>query len=311
MLPKNLTDIVRKKQELLLRQEQLLGTRLASYQNDILTSLISQLYSQMDIVGGVIQDTTNNYRVMAQINRVFAEVENTHATKIGNLVGSTTAQVERLNQTYFKLILPARQITKLEKVAELAGKKMASRLGYVENRLIRGGFLDGVLSTTDLATQANDIITKSVTGGIRMKDMVSQLTELIGGTGEHGFLERKFDRLAHDVFMQHDAAYSNNIANQFELNYFIYQGGLVDESRDFCREHNNRVYHRKDAKSWANWTPSKAVNIDSNDMKQKDPYKVPSYLDYIGYQPLIDRGGYNCRHSISWISDELAKNMMR
>jgi hypothetical protein len=36
---------------------------------------------------------------------------------------------------------------------------------------------------------------------------------------------------------------------------------------------------------------------------------VPSYLGYAGYQPLIDFGGYRCRHGIGWISDELAQDL--
>jgi len=29
-------------------------------------------------------------------------------------------------------------------------------------------------------------------------------------------------------------------------------------------------------------------------------------MAYPGYDPLVDRGGYNCRHQLSFISDELA-----
>jgi hypothetical protein len=90
------------------------------------------------------------------------------------------------------------------------------------------------------------------------------------------------------------------------MRYFIYQGGLINDSRDFCAAHNNKVWYYKEAFYWGEWTPSKGEYPSGYEIKQIDIYKVPSYLNYPDYDPLIDRGGYNCRHSLGWISEDMA-----
>jgi hypothetical protein len=42
------------------------------------------------------------------------------------------------------------------------------------------------------------------------------------------------------------------------------------------------------------------------EVKVKMVSEVPSYMNYPGYDPLVDRGGYNCRHQLGYISEELA-----
>ena len=56
---------------------------------------------------------------------------------------------------------------------------------------------------------------------------------------------------------QYDAAYNSKLADEFDMNYFVYQGGLIDDSRDFCAAHNNKVWTREEAGGCGvNWTPS-------------------------------------------------------
>jgi hypothetical protein len=107
------------------------------------------------------------------------------------------------------------------------------------------------------------------------------------------------------LYQLYDAAYNSTLAQEFDMNYFIYQGGLIKDSRDFCAAHNNKVFSREEAADWVNWVPSMGDYPAGYEIKQKDT-SHPSYMDYPGYTPLVDRGGYNCRHMLGWISDELA-----
>jgi hypothetical protein len=307
MIPRDYKELIQRKIAYMDRQGLLLSKEVASYQSRILSELIKTLYADMDVVGGVIQNTTKNYRIMGEVDRVMREVEAMNAGAIGKSMGRTFTGIEKVTNTGFSLVLGSEAAEKIGKVGALAAQKMRLRVGYVQDRLVRGGFLDSVLGVEDITAQANNLITKSVAAQVKMKDMVVDLQKLILGDGTEGLMERKFNRLAFDVFQQYDAAYNKQIADDFEMKYFIYQGGLVEDSRDFCIEHNDRVWSVDEAKEWGTWTPAKALFLD--EVKQKDPYKIPSYLDYPGYQPLIDRGGYNCRHVIAYISDELAYKM--
>jgi hypothetical protein len=112
-----------------------------------------------------------------------------------------------------------------------------------------------------------------------------------------------------NIHLQYDRAYNKFLAEESGMKYFVYQGNLLTgmNSRDFCREHYDIVFHIDEAKDWAKWTPSKAVNI--TEFNQKDLDAIPTYLDFPGYDPIIDMGGWNCRHIPSFIPDYHAKEL--
>ena len=92
------------------------------------------------------------------------------------------------------------------------------------------------------------------------------------------------------------------------LNYW--KSGL-EEGRDFCVCHNGKVFSIEETEEWKDWIPDQCDYPDSHPMQSKEgtkypPNVVPGYLQVPGYDPLVDRGGYNCRHIIGWIADELA-----
>jgi len=72
-------------------------------------------------------------------------------------------------------------------------------------------------------------------------------------------------------------------ADELKLKYFVYAGSIMEKTRDFCAERNNRVFHVNDVSSFPN-------NLS---------YFPPNYNFF------IDRGGYNCRHKIRYISNQL------
>jgi hypothetical protein len=151
---------------------------------------------------------------------------------------------------------------------------------------------------------------KAVTSNMNLKDYTKALKEMIVGSEEYkGGLERQFARYAYDLYQQYDAAYNLTLGNELDFNYFIYQGGLIEDSRDFCAAHNNKVWNREEALKWPQWTPADGEYPAGYEVKQKDIYAVPSYLAYPGYDPIIDRGGYNCRHALGWISEDIAFDM--
>lgn len=112
--------------------------------------------------------------------------------------------------------------------------------------------------------------------------------------------------LVNNLYKHYDRSYNKYLALEFGMKYFMYQGGLIRDSRDFCACHNNKVWSVDEAQEWKTWTPSKGKYPEGYKIQQKDINAVPSYLSYLGYDPLVDAGGYNCRHIIGFISDELA-----
>jgi hypothetical protein len=80
----------------------------------------------------------------------------------------------------------------------------------------------------------------------------------------------------------------NESRKKLGLRFAIYQGGLRDDSRQFCIERNGKCYSESEIQKWEK-------------------------LDFQGksenYNPFYDCGGANCIHRLDWISDELAKRL--
>jgi hypothetical protein len=139
------------------------------------------------------------------------------------------------------------------------------------------------------------------------KEFIGVIKDNINGTDEKkGLLDRQFQRFVYDTYQQYDASYNKKMAEEFGMKYFVYQGGIVKDSRDFCVCHNDKVFSIEESELWKTWTPSDCSEYPDGWPKAKDLSVHPSYMDYPGYDPLVDRGGYSCRHGLAFVPDELA-----
>jgi hypothetical protein len=117
-------------------------------------------------------------------------------------------------------------------------------------------------------------------------DLVELRNLLKSKVVDNDLASKYFARWTHDIYFQYQRAGANELRKDIGLKFGIYQGGLIESSRDFCEERNGEVFHIDEIMEWENL-----------DFKGKPES---------GYNPIIDLGGYNCRHRIDWISDELA-----
>lgn len=125
--------------------------------------------------------------------------------------------------------------------------------------------------------------------GLSFSQVRDGVEEFVKGSGQKLGVVDNFNLVQNriqDTFAEYDRRLNNEYANRLNLNYFIYQGGEIKTTRDFCEERNGNVYTREEGNSWNSlqWEGKKG-NI------------------------FIDAGGYNCRHYLDWISYELAKQL--
>lgn len=278
----------------------------------LVSKITEEIIPQLDISGGKILNTLKNYRLLASLDKVYNDFQKGQRIPFVEEIRGSTGKLVAMNQEYFKVMLGVEIPEIFERVSQEAAKKMSLRLGLEGKKIITGGYFETLIKNEALLLEIKQMTAQAVTGQFRMRDYVRTLNTLIMGEEKKpGGMERQFNRYAHDLYMQYDSAYSTSLADATGMNYFIYQGGLVNDSRDFCVAHNNKIFKREEADKWRTWTPSQGTYPEGYKVKQKDQSAVPSYLDYPGYDPLIDRGGYNCRHYVGWISDSIAQKMMK
>ncbi|OFY62136.1 MAG: hypothetical protein A2V64_10965 [Bacteroidetes bacterium RBG_13_43_22] len=185
---------------------------------------------------------------------------------------------------------------------------MKDRIEIDTHFFFHSDLLNPILENSNTLVELRGIITKSVISAkIGMSDCIKEVKGVISGSNLY---KRDMDwdikDLVNSFYSINDAVYNRLLGAGFNFRYFIYQGGIIDDSRDFCVAHNDMVWSVEEAEDWAIWTPGKGLYPDGYQIKQKDISAIPSYLGYPGYIPLIDRGGFNCCHFIGWIPDDLA-----
>lgn len=305
-VPKRIKDLLDRKQELINRNTDRLNASIVKLQSKLMDGILDDVISELDVMDGVIQDTSNNYRLISALDKVFNAFSLEQAKTLLPELSSSIGAISELNNKYFYAIGSENVLKRLETVAEKTKELTELRFGLKGEKFVRGGVLED-LFTQFGGTEVKQIMSKAVSGGMGKREFIKQMRDFVTGTQEKpGISERKWKQFAFDVYQQYDASYNKKVAEEFGLRYFVYQGGLVEDSRDFCAAHNNKVWTTEEAEEWKVWTPAKGDYPAGYKVKAKNMNERPSYMDYPGYDPLVDRGGYNCRHSIGYISEELA-----
>jgi len=311
-LPKRISELLNKKEQFLLSSETSLNKTLRKMQDMLVSKVTAEIIPQLDMANGKIRNTLKNYRLLAALDKVYSDFQKGQRIPFVKEVGGSVAGITQANVTYFEVMMGLETPKLFAKVAEGAAKKIGMRLGLEGGKIVSGGFFETLIKNEALLLDVKQFTAQAVTGQFAMKDYIKGLnTLIIGDDKKPGGIEKQFNRYAHDVYMQYDSAYSTALADETGMNYFIYQGSLVKDSRDFCVANAGKIFKKEDAEKWRTWTPDQGVYPAGYKVKQRDTSAVPSYLSYVGYDPIIDRGGYNCRHYIGWLLDSIAERMIK
>jgi hypothetical protein len=303
-IPKNLQDIFNAKEEYLNSQRMNLEKNVISMQEKLLNKVIADIVSEMDTENGQIKQTTKNMRLISQLEQTYEQFNATTQIPVIKEFGKGLIGIGSYQKNYFDTLLSDSSIKKrFTSVVNNTDEFMKARIGVgAKNEIVEGGFLDSFIQDRTLVNDLKQITMRSVTGQMPIDEYKTLLKyKVVGNDQVDGKFQQYYKQFAYDQYNEYDRAYANTIAIEFKLDYAIYQGGLIDESRDFCRDHNGFVYTRDEISKFGQWTYAKAEHITFfND--SGDRVGVPDYIKKNPmYNPFISLGSYNCRHSLTFI----------
>jgi hypothetical protein len=308
--PKRIADLLSRKQAFIDSQRDKLSGTMVKLQSDLFSDIVSELITELDIKDGLIQETVKNYKLISVLDKTYKEFAAGATQTIVPQVVNATSKIGQLSTDYFSTVMIEGLPARFDNVVTKANKLINLKIGIDGDKIFKGGWLDAFFNSNTLGIELKQLTSQAVTSNMGKKEFITLLKDKITGTPDYqGKLESQFNMYAYDLYQQYDAAYNLMIGNEFGFNYFIYQGGLIDDSRDFCAAHNAKVWSIEEMKTWASWVPADGEYPAGYTVKAKDLTAVPSYLGYPGYDPGLNRGGYHCRHALGWIDSELAYKM--
>lgn len=133
-----------------------------------------------------------------------------------------------------------------------------------------------------------EVLKSYISGVGTSADLQKTLRKFIkGGAGQKPFLERYIKQTTSDAVMVFNREYINAISEDLNVEYYIYAGIIVQDSRPFCKARTGRAFTRGQVESWA------SLGKWEGRMPNTNKTTIFSYC-----------GGYNCQHELYPISLE-------
>lgn len=166
---------------------------------------------------------------------------------------------------------------------------------------VAGGFLSTFANDTGWNRALLQYAYTAQASGMGLAEYRAGLEDLVLG-GANGGLVAQLHRESADSFSQADRVLQGLAADELGLDAALYQGGLIDSSRPFCKVRNGKVFLRSEIARMG----TKADTYGGYTNKSKGEF---SGKPASGYAPLVDAGGYSCRHSWNFISNTVALSL--
>lgn len=240
---------------------------------------LTVLMADLEIVNGVIILTDANLALISPI---------TQRLELAMFAGEyTNAMTTFLSEFETQAILN-NQIFEKEFGRAFTDKEVFTSVTKRAQRDILGLLDEGAMDA-NLMTPLREVLNNSVTTQQTFKEAVKQVEDFMVSGDEHlGRLRNYASTFTMDAFNNADRRYTNVLAVDFDVQWFMYIGGLIRDSREFCVDRAGQVFHTLEIESWG---AGKNVGAAGNPWQGRNPNTNTSSI-------FILLGGYNCLHSL-------------
>lgn len=286
------------KAELLDKKETALINSASSLQTRLLEIITDEYISKLDVEDGYVKNTKANKDRINALNKLFESFQNTDILNVLSGMVSDFKDIHQLNIGYYSTI----SAKKVEDVQSKVFDKLKVNLGIEGGKLKPDGFLESFVTDPTLRDKIKQITLRAITSEtVTLKDYKESVKLLIkGNKNVDGGLVRHFKTFATDTYALFDRQSNQIFSQSLNLKYAIYAGGIIESTRPFCEIRNNKVFTTEEI---AKFGTSKDKYGGYED-KKTGYFQGKSKTEV--YDPFTQCGGYNCRHTLNYISKEVA-----
>ena len=268
---------------------QSLDTRVQGMQRSLTRRFVEAVLEMFDFEGGKLKKTTKNIAALRKLERLFENFEREIIRRELALFAAELLEIGGLTVEYYEATSPAAKAAAIKNSLEL----LRSVMGITaDGGLVEGGYLDRLGKTVQVRETLRQYVVQSIVSKRSLNEFQRGFRDLVEGKPSiDGALQAYWRQYAYDTYNQAHEVVNVSMADELELQHFIYQGSIIPTSREFCRKKAGKVFTRQEALKWKN-----------------DPDLIDKKTA-ASYNPFIERGRYNCRHWLNWISQDLAEQL--
>ncbi len=272
------------------RKEATVDRALYVAERDLFALIVEQFISRLSIRDGIVENTAANLTILSQLDRVFDQFQREI------LGGAMPVFVDSLFEVVAmtgELYTGMEAATVLESITK-DNAVIRAAIG-VDNagNVLRGTVLWDLSNAAPVRDGLKNVVLKAIQSGDTLQAFTKSVKDYVTGTpGTQGRLRSYYRTYAYDLFNQVQEAKNEQFRRGLDLQWFIYVGDVIKDSREFCARKAGKIFAVEEAdKEWPN-----------------DPTLIGKSSG-IPYTPRIDRGRWNCRHRIRYISREMAEQI--
>lgn len=270
---------------------------------DRLTDMLKELDTDST---GRIKASVNNLKVLTSIKaRIESVLLSPEYVKALDKYMGGYEKITKLQNSYFETLTKEFQPSKV--LGEIKKQSIGTAIDALTEKGIGG----------NVTNKLFEVLNRNATSGAKYSDLLKQVNNLVlnNETGP-GILERHTKGITTDALNQFSAQYTNAVTNDLGLEWFMYDGVIIDTSRDFCVALVKKKYfHRSELPDIIRGNFDEFKEIHGKINPKTD---LPEGM-YAGTTPEnfnIYRGGHSCNHQMIPVSaavvpqsvkDELAR----
>lgn len=286
-------DIWKRKDDYITSRLDLLAKRVDGSQNTLLSSMVSDYFGEFKLDDkGNLKPTVGNMRLALKIDKLFDALDDETLRRINTQFGEDMLRLTPINGKYYSAMGTPADVVK--SISEKVGF-VEQGIGLKDGKIVKGGYLDTLTKAPEVRQRLKDYVTSSVANKKGFQEYLKGMKEIVVGTKiRDGALERYYKQFGYDTFNQTDAAINKHYADSLDLTWFVYTGSIIDTSRAFCIKRAGKTFSTEETEKW---------KCDPTLIGKPKGKKCDD-----AYNPLIERGRWNCRHTIRYITEDLACN---
>ena len=155
--------------------------------------------------------------------------------------------------------------------------------------VITGSMMWEIWRASQVRQELKNRVLSAIKSGQTLKELTKTVRDFTVGTGEGGKITAFWHGNAYDLFNQAAEIKNEQFRAALKLHWFIYAGDIIKDSRAFCIAKAGKVF----------------ADVEADTEWPNDPNLIGKNSG-VPYTPRIDRGRWNCRHRIRYITRELA-----
>lgn len=269
------TELIKKIQELQLAIE--------SRMDKALPQVFAKLSDQViDLASNLSLDPKDRAKTIKELIRLKKEIADT-------IINNTTyqAQVAEVIAGYKMLADLSNEFISLsigdfKPKTELYKAILEANIATTKDALLGAGIRE------NFGTAIQEVLKDNIAGVGTRTELNKTLRKFIEGTPEEApFLNRYIKQTTNDSVMTFNSEYIQTISDDLGVEYYLYAGTLIADSRAFCTARAGRYFTKEEVQKWA------SLKGWDGRMKGTNSTTIFTY-----------RGGYNCRHQLWPVSKE-------